>query len=137
MIEWWNEISKRAQSSTFTQPGEGISRSGSVMRSSSVSHPNPATPIATAAAVPADHTQGPSPPYQEHHQTPVSSPPVSHAAVPVSAAASPVPAPATPVAAAAPAPAPVAAPAPDSPAATGSTISLNHSEPAAAAPASL
>ncbi|KAG0073890.1 hypothetical protein BGZ90_011214 [Linnemannia elongata] len=135
MIEWWSEISKRAQSSTFTQPGEGISRSGSVMRSSSVIHPNPATATATAAVVPADHTHGPSPPYQEHHQAPVSSPPVSHDAVPVAAAASPVPAPATPVAAAAPAP--VAAPAPGSPAPTGSTVSLNHSEPAAAAPASL
>ncbi|OAQ32943.1 hypothetical protein K457DRAFT_70022 [Linnemannia elongata AG-77] len=135
MIEWWSEISKRAQSSTFTQPGEGISRSGSVMRSSSVIHPNPATATATAAVVPADHTHGPSPPYQEHHQAPVSSPPVSHDAVPVAAAASPVPVPATPVAAAAPAP--VAAPAPGSPAPTGSTVSLNHSEPAAAAPASL
>lgn len=107
------------------------------MRSSSVIHPNPATATATATAavVPADHTQGPSPPYQEHHQAPVSSPPVSHDAVPVAAAASPVPAPATPVAAAAPAP--VAAPAPGSPAPTGSTVSLNHSEPVAAAPASL
>ncbi|KAG0372882.1 hypothetical protein BGX24_012456 [Mortierella sp. AD032] len=121
MIEWWSEISKRAQSSTFTQPGEGIARSGSVMKSSSIIHPNPASA--------AEHTQGPSPPYQEHNQTPVSSPPVSHAAAaPVSAAASPVPAAASPVPApAAPVAAPaIAAAAPGSPAPT---------EPAAAAPA--
>ncbi|KAG9066759.1 hypothetical protein KI688_012669 [Linnemannia hyalina] len=123
MIEWWSEISKRAQSSTFTQPGEGISRAGSVVRSSSGIHSNPAT----TAAVPADHTQGPSPPYQE--------PPVSHAAVPVSDAASPVPAPATPVAAAAPAPVAAAAPAPVAAAAPAPVAAAAPAPVAAAVPA--
>ncbi|KAG0248694.1 hypothetical protein BG011_009998 [Mortierella polycephala] len=59
MVEWWSEISKRAQSSTFTQPGDGslnaLSRSGSTMKSSSAMHPQVA-----------DHTHEPSPPYSEH-----------------------------------------------------------------------
>ncbi|KAF9086584.1 hypothetical protein BGX23_008776 [Mortierella sp. AD031] len=100
MIEWWTEISKRAQSSTFTQPGEGISRSGSVMKSSSVIHPTPA---------PADHTQGPSPPY---------APIASQVAPPVPAPAAVAAAPASPVLERLP---------------TGSTVSVNNSEPAAAA----
>ncbi|KAF9951827.1 hypothetical protein BGZ65_005710 [Modicella reniformis] len=61
MVEWWSEISKRAHSSTFTQPGNGsldaISRTSSVVGSSS--------PVHSKAE---EHTQ-PSPPNvaQEHH----------------------------------------------------------------------
>ncbi|KAG0339952.1 hypothetical protein BG004_006603 [Podila humilis] len=59
MVDWWSEISKRAQSSTFTQPGDGsLSRSGSVMRSSSVMRAKSPEPASVAPAA-----QGPSPPY--------------------------------------------------------------------------
>lgn len=73
MIEWWSEISKRAQSSTFTQPGDGsldaISRSGSIVKSSSVIAPK---------SPELHHSQGPSPPYVSQEL---------HAASPVVAAA--------------------------------------------------
>ncbi|KAF9208507.1 hypothetical protein BGZ49_008591 [Haplosporangium sp. Z 27] len=37
MLDWWEELSKRAHSSMFVQPGDGsLSRSGSVRRSSSL-----------------------------------------------------------------------------------------------------
>ncbi|KAF9957748.1 hypothetical protein BGZ72_001461 [Mortierella alpina] len=147
MIEWWSEISKRAQSSTFTQPGDGslaaISRSGSVMRSSSVMHPKQA-----------DHTQGPSPPYvaEEHLDEKVATAAVSETAAspalaPASAPApAPVAEPVAPVVAAAPAPAvvpeAVSVPAAEAAAAspvlerahTGSTVSVNNADvvPAAA-----
>ena len=111
MIEWWSGISKRAQSTTFTQPGDGsldaISRSGSIMRSSSVTAPKSPEP---------HHTQGPSPPYvsQELH---VASPVVAAAVVHPEATA----APASPVLELLH---------------TGSSSSLTHAEPSApAAPA--
>src|SRR4051812_1893353 len=110
MIEWWSEISKRAQSSTFTQPGDGslaaISRSGSVMRSSSVMHPKQA-----------DHTQGPSPPYvaEVHLDEKVAIAAAPEAAAPPAVAPAPVAEPIAPVTAAAsvPAPIPAAVPAPE------------------------
>lgn len=133
MVEWWSEISKRAHSSTFTQPGDGsleaMSRSGSVMRSSSVMGAK--SPELAPAALPA----GPSPPYvaQAQHDQ-------SHDEKAVHAAAAPVTPPAAPVT-----PPTTATPAASSPAAqpatlertdTGSTASLKAVEPApAAAPA--
>ncbi|KAF9287528.1 hypothetical protein BGZ74_001069 [Mortierella antarctica] len=133
MVEWWSEISKRAHSSTYTQPGDGsleaMSRSGSVMRSSSVMGAK--SPELAPAALPA----GPSPPYvaQAQHDQ-------SHDEKAVHAAAAPVTPPAAPVT-----PPTAATPAASSPAAqpatlertdTGSTASLKAVEPApAAAPA--
>lgn len=108
MIEWWSEISKRAQSTTFTQPGDGsldaISRSGSVMRSSSVIAPKSPEP---------HHTEGPSPPYVPQ-EVPVAAP-----APAVAAAAHPefTTAPASPVL---------------ERLHTGSSSSLAHVEPVAA-----
>jgi hypothetical protein len=110
MIEWWSEISKRAQSTTFTQPGNGsldaISRSGSVMRTSSVIAPKSPEP---------QHTEGPSPPYVAQ-EVPVAAP--APAAVAVAAAH------------------PESTTAPASPVLellhTGSSSSLTHVEPVAA-----
>ncbi|KAF9433105.1 hypothetical protein BGZ76_009885 [Entomortierella beljakovae] len=53
MLEWWHEISKRAQSAMVSQHNTGdISRSGSVLRSSSVLHPtSPQTPKETVLPV--------------------------------------------------------------------------------------
>ncbi|KAF9177668.1 hypothetical protein BGZ51_008468 [Haplosporangium sp. Z 767] len=126
MVEWWSEISKRAHTSTFTQPGDGslnaVSRSGSVMKSSSTMQPKVA-----------DHTHGPSPPYSENPAT-ASAPtslPVS-ASPPASQPAEVTPA---PVAEVAPAPVAEVAPAPVAETApvlkrntTGSTMSLNKPE---------
>ncbi|KAF9396823.1 hypothetical protein BGX21_009391, partial [Mortierella sp. AD011] len=59
MLEWWNELSKRAHSSLVLQPGENqLSRSGSVKRSGSkVSRPE--TPIApNQEAIPGQPIQG-------------------------------------------------------------------------------
>ncbi|KAI1317557.1 hypothetical protein EDD11_008251 [Mortierella claussenii] len=141
MIEWWGELSKRAQSSTFTQPGDGtlnaISRSGSVTRSSSMIQPK--SP---------DHTRGPSPPYVAQEQHPIDEK-TAHAPAPaltsVSTTGSPAVhhvEPATVAAEAAPAfiPAPIpatpgAVPAPASTDApvlerthTDSTVSVHHGE---------
>ncbi|KAF8951009.1 hypothetical protein BGZ52_000854 [Haplosporangium bisporale] len=112
MVEWWSEISKRAHSSTFTQPGDGsleaLSRSGSVMRAKSLE------PVAPA--------QGPSPPYvaQAQHDQ-------SHDEKAIPAAAPVTPPAVTPVASS-----PVAQPAALEHADSGSTASLKSVEPAPA-----
>lgn len=110
MVEWWSEISKRAHSSTFTQPGDGsleaLSRSGSV----SVMKAKSPEPVVAPA-------QGPSPPY------------VAQAQHDQSHDEKAIPAPVTPPVATPVASSPVAQPATLEHVDTGSTTSLKNIEP--------
>ncbi|KAG0057391.1 hypothetical protein BGZ83_010850 [Gryganskiella cystojenkinii] len=111
MLEWWSECSKRAHSTTFQQAGDGsleaISRSGSIMRSSSMIKPKEPEPQ--------QQHPGPSPPYvaQEHPAAPA----VAAAIVHPETTTAPTTAPASPTL---------------ERSHTGSTTELTHAEPAPA-----